>query len=611
MATKATAVDSVDSAVHIAPSVLAPHQQQQREETIVVAAKAISDRDPSVASSLSLDSREVVPYVAPRKDPSTCHVCELEEEEYPTLLQMGGNFLVGLQTVDRVERLERFLKVAEKSGFEEDELTCLKHVLTSGPKALIDDFNHQDFVATLTKEFKKALLHRESGEASIEDRERAEVLGAKFSKIAATVKKCKVSPIPVVMVIAQAHIGSLLEAQYSTGEVIPRHLHEFPTKAPHTIDVPKYLDVRLSKAITTSLTLVNQFGRNTEVFIGPQADLEMFYHYMGHKGVAKLDTNNSNLYFIYESGPKGHKVVIAGIANHSRLNHVLLQLKFCGVDLERHVGIRGHFREALRKNELELDKALRACPDSHLAFVGNRTIIMNTLAEQLYPREMKGLTGEAAEKQAERLLKAHNHFQTFDIGPGVFKFSYARVKIDGQEKGIIAFRMPNGSLSYAAARALFEHGVKSFVMVGAGGSMHRFSGLGSYQLVTSSDYHGARITIPDGSIMPIHLADMPLVAGTRNITVDSPLEENEAWMEKVAEDEMGCVDVETFHIFKAFDEARQRRGGDQIRIFPGLFISDVVGEHPLEDKITADNAYGELPFLTARTLVQHRVTNLS
>ncbi|MFC0139594.1 hypothetical protein ACFFJN_05650 [Erwinia mallotivora] len=80
---------------------------------------------------------------------------------------------------------------------------------------------------------------------------------------------------------------------------------------------------------------------------------------------------------------------------------------------------------------------------------------------------------------------------------------------------------------------------------------------------------------------------------TSNVTVDSPLQETQRWLED--NKDTGNVDVETAHILRALTEARSN-----VKVLPGLFVSDVVGEHPLEGKISTADAYQKLPeFVTA------------
>ena len=75
--------------------------------------------------------------------------------------------------------------------------------------------------------------------------------------------------------------------------------------------------------------------------------------------------------------------------------------------------------------------------------------------------------------------------------------------------------------------------------------------------------------------------------GGKNITVDSPLVETKEW-EKKHKSSKTSVDVETYHILKALKEGKEKN--PNMEILPGIFTSDVLGEHPLIEKISGENA---------------------
>ena len=74
--------------------------------------------------------------------------------------------------------------------------------------------------------------------------------------------------------------------------------------------------------------------------------------------------------------------------------------------------------------------------------------------------------------------------------------------------------------------------------------------------------------------------------GKFNVTVDSPLIETEKWYED-HKNKFQNVDVETYHIVKAYESYK---GENEVKIVPGLFISDVLKDEPLNEKI-GSNAY--------------------
>jgi len=228
--------------------------------------------------------------------------------------------------------------------------------------------------------------------------------------------------------------------------------------------------------------------------------------------------------------------------------------------------------------------------------MGNRWQILTELAQRFYPKEMDALKDPTQKEALATELLADHNVKTVEVGSGCFKFSYLTVEIDGVKKGVLAMRMPNGSLAYEATKLLLENGTKKIVMIGAGGSMDKEAGVGSYQRVIASSYQNEERYIRSENQMRLELSGMTVKEDRKNITVDSPLVENDAWMKSVAEEDISSVDVETFHIFKAFNESVESGNGN-IQILSGLFTSDVVGESPLEAKINSENAWKALPTL--------------
>src|SRR5207245_11518617 len=116
-------------------------------------------------------------------------------------------------------------------------------------------------------------------------------------------------------------------------------------------------------------------------------------------------------------------------------------------------------------------------------------------------------------------------------------------------------------------------------MRGAGGRLSGESQVGDYMLLNNSRYGNEIITIKSDNIL---VPKSPLFSKERttsNITVDSPLQETQRWMEENCS--IGCVDVESAHILRALNES-----GASTTLTPGLFVSDVIVAHPLEGKIS-------------------------
>jgi hypothetical protein len=387
-------------------------------------------------------------------------------------------------------------------------------------------------------------------------------------------------------------------AQYEKGEEIPRYVATFDITGEHTLNVKKYIDVRVSYTIQKTIKNLQEKGKNVEVFIGSSKAMKKYYAAKGYQPVAQLETNNSNKYLVFASEDQSqHKLVIAGISNQSRYNNVLMQLKFMGADLGK-VSVHGSLSSAMAENVMELRKNLKLSTKGTqptLAFIGNRSIVFIELAKYLYPGVITPQqTEEEQEKEAEKLLEK-NGFTTVDIDK-VFKYSSAKINIKGQTSSIVAFRMPNGSLSGLATKEILDSGFKDLIMVGAGGSLDEDhgGGLGSMQVVQSSSYQDKPLSLSQSQIMPVaemHILGADVRTGCSNVTVDGPLEENTVWHTHAKEQGRTSVDVETYHIFDAISRCHR----EDVRVLPGLFNSDVVGKHPLEDKITANNAYSKFP----------------
>lgn len=501
-----------------------------------------------------------------------------------------------LRIKEKGELIDRIHDTAIKRGFSKEEVKLLDDAMLNSKSVTASTIDK--FSETIKDEFSKA-LQTKKGESGFGDPN--EKLNS-LDKILADLKvyKFKESQIGPEILIKDKDEYGLLQARYNVGEPIPNYVLELDVHTAHPMNMPAYLDVRLARKIAESIVFVNQQGNNTELFIGPTEDMRKYYATKGYKEVGLLGTKSSNRFYYFENpkDPNDAKVVITGILNSSRLNHVLLQLKFAGLSMNK-VVIRGTFEEALKTSLIEFRNQLKGLSvPPELTFIGNRTQILIVLAERLYPTEMATLEGKShdeKEKLAEELLSAHK-LKTVDIGGGSFKFSYMTVlDADGQEKGVLALRMPNGSLAYEATKLLLEHGAQTVVMIGAGGSMDSTAGLGSYHKVNASSYTDQTLYIPPDNQLELKVPKLKVKEDRKNVTVDSPLVENKEWMRSVAEKDISSVDVETFHIFKAFNEALE--DNPDLKIFSGLFISDVLGEHPLEEKINVENAWKGLPLL--------------
>ena len=388
--------------------------------------------------------------------------------------------------------------------------------------------------------------------------------------------------------------------RFSKERSIPKDIKNFDSRNSYMIPIFQYLDVRLSKTIRYMISKVNEYGRNTEIFIGSKNQMLLFYKNFGYELIAHLNTNSSLQYYFFsnEEDSKLNKVVIIGIGNEAKLNHLLLLLKLGGVDLNK-VIIRGSVQDSINENQQKLNYIIEDLPEKiDTVFMGNRSLILVEFAKKQYPKEMSiALNENEAELIAEKLLKEKHNLKTYEIGEGVYKFSYFEIKIVTKKFGIIGFRMPNGSLSCIATEVLIKKGVNHFIMLGAGGSLSSLSQIGSYQLIKSTSYNNDIIHLSDLPIknMKISLSEIPLFENGKNVTVDSPLLETANWLTKVKNNKFTSTDVETYHIIKGIKNCKNI--GKKVEVLPGIFISDVVGECPLIEKIKSRNTWIHLPEL--------------
>ena len=398
-----------------------------------------------------------------------------------------------------------------------------------------------------------------------------------------------------------------------------KNILAFGPREPHMIPIFEYIDIRLSRTIRFLISKANEQGKNTEIFIGSENQMLAFYTHLGYELLAHLKTNSSLAYyfFINKNNPNFNKIVILGIGNETKLNHLLILLKLSdiNIDLDKII-IRGNLENFIHENKTELENIIdnieaktKIKIDSF--FLGNRSLILLEFAKIKYPNEMRDFSNQNKDERknisfAERILKEKHNLQTYEIGNGVYKFSYfefsIRLKKSEKEKklGIIAFRMPNGSLAKIVTEIFLERKINHFIRVGAGGSLCNLSQVGSYQLIKSTCYNKNKIMINELGFkeMKKNLNEIPVLENGNNITLDSPLIETRNWMNKVknSKNNFTSVDVETYHIIKGIKKY-SKKFGNKTEFLLGIFISDVVGNVPLVEKIKYLNAWKYLPKL--------------
>ena len=421
------------------------------------------------------------------------------------------------------------------------------------------------------------------------------------TRIAESVSRYKVvlqEPCRVFTSTPPQHFATV----YSQEGKKPEIVMGFNPKEPHTIPLGDYLDVRISRTIQRCV----KEGMKVELFMGNKNEVEHFYKLNGDFTYkAALNTKSSIQYLLFENPEGVQKIVVLGIANESKLTHTLLQIKSLGVP-DENVSIRGSIEFSLGRLERQLDEAMDVLVGEKpiaLAVVGNRSQLVLEAAKRLHPNEMsvEFNSDDEREKRAVELLTKYNGYVEKDINNKIFKVSSITIGEEGNQRVLLSFRMPNGDLSRMATKAVFKRPkVEGFVMVGAGGSLREDSGVGSYQLTHSSTLQGREtIKLGEEHMMPLPFAEK-CRKNASNVTVISPLVETKAWLHEHKE-KATSVDVETYFIMEGLQHA-MRTSEFATKVFSGLFVSDVVGPHPLVGKIDMNAAWVSLPTLLQQSL---------
>lgn len=327
----------------------------------------------------------------------------------------------------------------------------------------------------------------------------------------------------------------------------------------HSMDLPSYLENRVPGEI---VELINKNG--SDIFFEDEDEDEdemmSYYSRQGFDTSFKISGPTSTTYHLITSSESGEaRLVISNIKSNARFIHNVLQLLHAGANLD-YINVIGSVDEAKRKAATELSHYLERCDitSNDLLYVGSRSPVMRYFS--LYG-------GCVTEHRISGFI--------FDSVPVVKDRVYFNV---------YALRMPNGDLAYDAVKQFINAGVRNVIMCGAGGRIAGNASVGDYLTVTSSTYLDNEIVASDISrLVSISPGGYINNNSVFNVTVDSPLEEDVDWNEK--NKSKGNVDVETFHIFRAIKDS-----GHTINLVSGLFVSDVLGEHPLDEKINSSGA---------------------
>jgi hypothetical protein len=280
---------------------------------------------------------------------------------------------------------------------------------------------------------------------------------------------------------------------------------------------------------------------------------------------------------VYLQRGSEEKMLLTGVVSRARLAHQVLQLHFAGIDAAT-IQLRGDI-EALRAATLgRLAELLDELPDvpDKLCFFGARRLVTQNIRRLLEERLVPGVRLSSA---STRVVDS-------------FAFDHMTLDLPDRRVLLLAFRMPNGDLAQGCVDALLDHGVGTLVMCGAGGALDARARIGDYLEIGSAYRAGECLEPPPEVLLPApESANMR--RSTVNITVDSPLEETAAWLAQAAV-RADCVDVESAHIFRSFAAYRAAHPDSGARLVAGLFVSDVVGHQPLEEKISSADTYAGL-----------------
>jgi hypothetical protein len=342
-----------------------------------------------------------------------------------------------------------------------------------------------------------------------------------------------------------------------------------PLDEPHTIDIERYLANRLS---SVALQKVGQLG--AEFFFGSAAELQAWAKERGWTVQGSIGAPNSND-FVYLQRGSEEKVMITGVVSHARLKHTVLQLHYAGIDTTR-LSLRGDIESLQAATLGRLADRLATLPDApdKLCFFGARRQVSQALQRLL----------------AEGGLPDAQLSAPTSVVVDSFAFDHMTLQLPDRELLVIGMRMPNGDLAEGSVGALLDSGVGTLVMCGAGGALRPDLQVGDYLEIDAA-------LRDDGKPAPETPARLPAPEGAKrggvNITVDSPLEETQAWLAG-ATARADCVDVESVHVFRAFARHQAAHPEAGTQMVAGLFVSDVVGHHPLAEKISSGDAYAGL-----------------
>ncbi|WP_339476698.1 MULTISPECIES: hypothetical protein [unclassified Pseudomonas] len=399
--------------------------------------------------------------------------------------------------------------------------------------------------------------------------------------------------------ISDAQLHQLNKIHSTPLDFPPSHLHvplqtnpaisvvpvDLPSvDAAHTIDIESYISNRVSSGLIDSC----KHNRCDFFCAGNEQDLLSYYRGLGFNKAFSISSNTSTKNYLMLHPETGEsRIVMSNMTSVARVRHQLLQLHFAGVDVNK-IKMLGSVYDLKSESTIRLKEKLLELPDSDtkILYIGNRRKVTEFVA-----RHINKLEPSLTEREAYQELQPSTY--TVDS----FVFDVTSINHEGKELQIAALRMPNGDLSEDAIEAFLSAGYTHFVMCGAGGSISTTANIGDYVLLNRSHYNNQTLQLPKNMMAQAPRDYFVTCEAASNTTVDSPLVETTDWLENNTKENIGTVDVETAHIFKALLQHQS-----PLSVTAGMFISDIVGTHPLDEKISADFAYRNLGKFVAQTL---------
>ncbi len=360
----------------------------------------------------------------------------------------------------------------------------------------------------------------------------------------------------------------------------------------HTICVKEYLKQRLPEFLYECM----QKSGKVEIFVNPNKDLEAFRSSCSYEIVGDFGAKSSSKYQLVEKDKDAHAVLVSGVESTERVAHLILQFYFSGLDTSR-IFIRGDIDSSMDcqvSHVINQIDDLKIGPQIDLFVLGAQAAIVFALYQKIVGG--KKPTGPDAFSAARDALRPHG-VQIDRIRGDQREPKGSVIRFRGRV--IVVLRMPNGRLSGLLTKAILQQkSVDVLFMAGAGGSLRSKDkvSIGSYQRFSKAtlDTTGEQVEISDANLLD--LPHLPNKTTEATITVASPLVETSEWAANKKEGGFTTVDVESFHILKAVSDQIHSANRSCRRILSGMFISDIVGEESLQDKIGA-KAYETAPQL--------------